>query len=157
MKTDVTDSMNISLHGCTIKSIIADDENNTFTVTYERKLLPHFSVPESVGKAATTNRFNEPIKKRCYLSGKVSGLTTSEYTANFQYAANAAEKMGYTSVNPVAIHGQKKWCWLRFMVADIRLLLPCEAIYLQRNWRDSKGSKVERFFAKCLQKTIIYQ
>jgi len=145
MIKDVTNEVNFTVTGGEVKSVEYNDETCTYIVTGVVKGRTIHLYPKDGGG------------KRCYISGKISGLTTSEYTANFQYAANAAEKMGYTAVNPVAVNGQKKWCWLRFMVADIRLLLPCEAIYLQRNWKDSKGSKVERFFAKCLRKTIIYQ
>jgi hypothetical protein len=94
---------------------------------------------------------------KCYISGRITGLSKMEYSANFDYAVNEVTKLGYTPVNPVRIHEGKKWSWLRFMISDVRLLLPCQAILMQRNWRESRGAKIENCVAKILRKTIIYQ
>lgn len=95
--------------------------------------------------------------KKCYIAGRITGLSKMEYSANFDYATIEVTKLGYTPINPVRIHVGKKWSWIRFMVADIRLLLPCQAIFMQRNWKESRGARIERFVARLTMKTIIYQ
>ena len=96
-------------------------------------------------------------KSQCYISGRITGLSKMEYTANFDYAVNEVTKLGYTAINPVRIHAGKQWSWLRFMVSDIRLLLPCQAIFMQRNWKESRGARIEWRVAKITRKQIIYQ
>jgi hypothetical protein len=102
-------------------------------------------------------KYNAVMSKLCYLSGKISGLLHIEYVANFDYASIEAEKLGYLPVNPVRIYDGKNWSWLRFMIADLALLARCEAIYLQKNWRDSRGARIERAFARMLRKDVIFQ
>jgi hypothetical protein len=102
-------------------------------------------------------KYNVAMSKLCYISGKISGLLHIEYCANFDYAAIEAEKLGYIPVNPIRIYDGKNWCWFRFMVADLVLLARCEAIYLQKNWRESRGARIERAFARMLRKEIVYQ
>jgi hypothetical protein len=80
-----------------------------------------------------------------------------EYSANFDYATIEVTKLGYTAINPAFIHEGKRWSWFRFMIADIRLLLPCQAIFMQRNWKVSSGARIEWFVARLTMKTIIYQ
>ena len=95
--------------------------------------------------------------KKCYIAGRITGLSKMEYSANFDYATIEVTKLGYTAINPAFIHEGKRWSWIRLMVADIRLLLPCKAIFMQRNWKESRGAKIEHCVAKIFRKMIIYQ
>jgi hypothetical protein len=143
MKIDVTDKVPFTVYGksANVESIIYDDESNVYTISgrFEQKRI-------TIG-----------LRKLCYLSGKISGLLHIEYCANFDYASIEAEKLGYIPVNPVRIYNGKDWCWLRFMIADLALLARCDAIYLQKNWLDSSGAKIERAFARMLRKEVVYQ
>jgi hypothetical protein len=143
MKIDVTDKVPFTVYGklADVGSIIYDDESKVYTIS---------------GKFES-KRITIGLRKLCYLSGKISGLLHIEYVANFDYASIEAEILGYLPVNPVRIHDGKDWSWLCFMVADLALLARCDAIYLQRNWRDSRGAKIERAFARMLRKEIVYQ
>ncbi len=102
------------------------------------------------------------IKKKCYISGKITGLTPKEAESNFKTASVDAIFLGYEPVNPYLIlpDGEQPkdekniWCW--HMKADIKAMMDCEAIFMQSNWRESKGAIVEHDLAKQLNFTIIY-
>jgi hypothetical protein len=95
----------------------------------------------------------------CYISGRISGLQESEARANFEYYANKARE---TSVRPVIIVnpfnirpflGIKTW--FCYMLADLRELSMCDAIFMQPNWTESRGAVIEFFFAKFIFKITV--
>lgn len=98
---------------------------------------------------------------KIYISGKISGLTESEYTSNFHKSYSELFKLKIVDysgnvVNPIDIKplfGIKKW--LFFMISDIAALRKCTHIAMQKNWVDSKGAVIEYFFAKFIFKQQI--
>lgn len=47
--------------------------------------------------------------------------------------------------------------WLLAMVYCISRMLKCHYVFMLRDWKDSRGAKVEHWFAKLFHKSIIYQ
>jgi hypothetical protein len=102
------------------------------------------------------------VKKKCYISGKITGLTPKQAESNFKRASVDAIFLGYEPINPYLIvpdgeqpkDEKNTWCW--HMKADIKAMMDCEAIFMQSNWRESKGAIVEHDLAKELNFTIIY-
>ncbi len=105
---------------------------------------------------------------RIYLSGKISGLSETEYKENFKNAAlnvylNIDRKhkieglMWRDIINPLDIKplfGINKY-WF-FMAADLyTLIFKCDTIFLLPNWNDSKGAKIELCIALLTNKTIL--
>ena len=98
---------------------------------------------------------------KIYISGKISGLTESEYTSNFNNARrdvwSSVKECYYKDIiNPIDIKplfGIKKW--LFFMISDIAALRKCTHIAMQKNWVDSTGAVIEYFFAKFIFKQQI--
>jgi hypothetical protein len=93
----------------------------------------------------------------CYVSGKIGGLSAMTALINFRGASDEVRNMGRTPIDPCDAFSDLPLKYWQFMVLDIILLSFCGAIYLQRNWQQSKGSRIERVFAKLMFKTIIYQ
>jgi len=95
---------------------------------------------------------------KVYISGKISGLNFDLVKLRFGRAEY--EVLGASDcevVNPIK-RGLPKWMpWFLHMIYDIILLLGCNAIYMQRNWKDSRGAKIEHWVAKKLKYTIVYQ
>ncbi len=97
---------------------------------------------------------------KIYLSGKISGLSEKEYTENFENAKFSPTiekhyaKIFYNPCEIKPLFGIKKyWC---FMAADLyTLIFKCDAIYLLDNWKDSKGAKIELFFALLTRKRVL--
>ncbi|MGV8135880.1 MAG: DUF4406 domain-containing protein [Mangrovibacterium sp.] len=97
------------------------------------------------------------MAKRCYNSGKISGLPNNEYMFNFIVADYEIESKGYIAINPLH-HGIKNDVpWIIHMIVDISLMLTCSTVYLQRNWKNSKGARIEHRIAKFFGLKIIYQ
>jgi len=97
-------------------------------------------------------------KEKIYISGKISGLEEKDYTRKFLNSNYCLKKLGYNVVNPLQIKpflGLKTWhC---YMIADLWELLNCDAIYMQKDWHNSRGAKIEHKVAKWLRIKRIYQ
>jgi len=100
------------------------------------------------------------MKKRVYISGKISDLSVRDYTLNFATAETYLMLFYdcelHEIVNPlniIPLFGIKKW--LFFMIADIWYLLWCSHIALQPNWSDSRGARIEKRIAKFMGKKVI--
>lgn len=96
--------------------------------------------------------------KKCYNSGKITGLPYLVAYGNFQSADKEIELRGYQSVNPM----RKTWPrqsapWWLHMVVDLWKMLWCDTVFFQRNWSDSRGAQIEFQVALALNKEIIYQ
>jgi hypothetical protein len=100
---------------------------------------------------------------KAYISGKISGLTESEYKENFKNAVHEvwikSNDLYYVDIiNPIHVKpflGIKHW--LCYMINDIRKQKTCTHSAFQKNWVDSKGAVIEYFLAKFIFKqTIIF-
>ena len=97
-------------------------------------------------------------RKRCYNSGKISGLPYLVAYNNFLAADRRIEELGFESVNPM----KEKWLkpsapWILHMIVDIWKMLWCNTVYFQKNWTDSRGAQVEFYVALTLNKKMIMQ
>lgn len=96
---------------------------------------------------------------KVYISGKISGLTTEEALNNFELAEKylSENQWSLELVNPMKLEHNHDKTWVEFMKEDIGALLTCDAIYLLKNWGDSKGARIERAIALELGIKIIYE
>ena len=100
----------------------------------------------------------EKKRKKCYNSGKISGLPYLTAYNNFLAADKQIEALGFTPVNPMAERWLKPSApWLLHMIVDVWHLLSCKAVYFQKNWVDSRGAQIEFQVALMLNKELIYQ
>ena len=102
--------------------------------------------------------------KSIYISGKITGLSEKQVRDNFRTALRECYRMELcnatldTFVNPLDIKpflGIKSWTC--YMIADIAKLIKCDAIYMQRNWRESRGARLELAIAILFKKKIYLQ
>lgn len=91
--------------------------------------------------------------KKVYISGPMSQLERSEYLARFAKAEAILTERGYRVVNPCKFLFCR-WQWLYRLVGyaavlcyDLWRLSRCDYIYLLPDWRESRGAKIESFFA----------
>jgi hypothetical protein len=95
---------------------------------------------------------------RTYISGQITGLELDHATANFSEAYDDLCKKGYIPVNPMDILPyDPKHEWRDYMLADIKELFNCDAIFMLKNWTHSKGARIERAIAVEMGIQIIYQ
>ena len=100
------------------------------------------------------------MKKRIYISGKITGLDPKRAWMNFLTVEIDYTRLGIPVVNPMSkryfFNRMGKLPWIAYIFFDIILLLGCRGIYLQPNWKESKGARIEHRIAKFLRFTIIY-
>lgn len=99
------------------------------------------------------------MKRNIYISGKISGLRKFEYRYNFILCEKEIKRLGLKPINPIRFKLNRipHTPWLLHLIIDICILLTCEGIYMQRNWENSKGARIEYIIAKILNLTIIHQ
>ena len=94
---------------------------------------------------------------KVYISGKITGLPLLDAQCKFEWAERQIERLKMTPVNPMKKETPMDASWNEHMVEDIRLLLNCQAIYLQTDWQDSLGARIEEYIARETGKIIIEQ
>lgn len=92
-----------------------------------------------------------------YISGKISGLPTDQVTAKFRQAEQQIRAFGHEPVNPIDNGLGSEASWNEHLVADVALLLECDAIYLLKDWGDSRGSRIEANIAEECGLQIVHQ
>jgi len=95
---------------------------------------------------------------KIYISGKITGLDYTEADSLFAAAQNKLKEMGWETVNPIHIPtGVEEPQWDDYMVSDIRELFKCKAIYMLKNWKTSRGARIEHYIAKEIGLLIAYE
>ena len=95
--------------------------------------------------------------KKCYNAGKISGLSILGASAKFaKFDKFIATEMEMIPINPMQ-HGLS-WNqpWLFHIVYDLTLMLRCDAVLFQPDWVESRGARIEHFFAKMFMKEMYF-
>ncbi len=94
---------------------------------------------------------------KIYISGKITGLPLSEVRQRFADTAAFLDAIGFEAVNPLTNGLDDSADWKEHMVADIRMLLDCEAIYMMDNWIESRGASIEYDIANRLNMDVWFE
>jgi hypothetical protein len=97
------------------------------------------------------------MAKRIYISGAITGLHPDLVKRVFGEAEYQLIKEGYDVINPCSLNHENDHEWEDYMATDIKVLLSCHTIYMLRNWRSSRGARIEHAIAKELELEIIYE
>jgi hypothetical protein len=86
---------------------------------------------------------------KIYISGKITGLPMNKVVEKFNNCAKILLNDGFEPVNPIEVspYSEEK-TWEDYMVSDIEALFKCEAIYMLKDWGQSKGARIEYQIAK---------
>ena len=98
-----------------------------------------------------------PEGKKCYNAGKISGLSILGASAKFaKFDKFIATEMEMIPINPMS-HGLN-WNkpWLFHIIYDLTLMLRCDAVLFQPDWVESRGVRIEHFFAKMFMKEMYF-
>ena len=92
---------------------------------------------------------------KIYISGKITG--TTDYIKRFERAEKAISN--YIVVNPAKVNAQLpiETTWKEYMQMSMTMLKMCDAIYMLKGWKDSKGAKLEYEFAKSKNYKIFFE
>ena len=89
------------------------------------------------------------MKKRCYISGKISG--EPNYRQNFQKAEDDLRAVTtWSIVNPAKVNDQMPadMEYEEYMVMCEAMLSLCDRILLMPDWKTSRGAIFERHYAE---------
>ena len=88
---------------------------------------------------------------KVYISGKITG--DADYKQKFKTAQNSLESAGFEVFNPAEQEDTgKSWTW--YMRKDIAGLMECDAIFLLKDWEESRGARLEYYIAQQLEMKI---
>ena len=95
---------------------------------------------------------------KIYVAGKVSGLPLEHTKEKFKWHAAFLSFQGNEVINPMVISPfDESKTWEDYISECIPELLKCDAIYLLRDWGQSKGARIEYVIAKELGLKIIFE
>jgi hypothetical protein len=94
---------------------------------------------------------------RVYLSGPISGLDYCEAVNNFDKCEAWAKTTFWDCeiVNPMKLNKNER-DWKKCMKKCLNVLIDCDAIVLQKNWKQSRGAQIERFIAKKMAMKVYF-
>ena len=96
-------------------------------------------------------------RKKCYNAGKISGLSyLSAYNKFEKHDKLIENQLGMRPVNPMIDGLPANWPWICHMVFDVCLLIGCSAVLFQCDFKESRGARIEHFFAKLFGKDIYH-
>lgn len=98
---------------------------------------------------------------KIYISGKISGLPLDQARQNFENAENKLCDEVYFHcqiINPMkSVPFKEGKSWWYYMRKDLKLLWGCDVIYVQKNWKTSKGAIIEIIFSILTFKVIMFE
>jgi len=106
--------------------------------------------------------------KLFYVAGKLTAPTPYKYMKNIEHAKDVSLKLrkkGYAVICPHqnsahqcgALRKDAEQDFEAWIERDIEILKRCDAIYMLRGWRNSRGAKIEHAKAKEFEKEIYYE
>lgn len=101
-----------------------------------------------------------PRTAKCYNSGAISSLTYLTARNNFLQADRTIEALLMMKpVNPMEVTWgiRPSAPWIVHMIKDILLLMGCQAVYFQQNWKQSRGALWEYKIARWLGKEMFFE
>lgn len=78
-----------------------------------------------------------------YIIGQIKGLPIEVAEANFERAETQLREIGFNPVNPLKLGIPKHFEYKDSRPHNMKALHPCEAVFVQSNWRLSEGSMDE--------------
>lgn len=97
---------------------------------------------------------------RVYISGRMTGLDSDEIVKKFSRSERYLVENGHSVLNPaVTMHlmNTSGFSYDHFLVIDFAMLSVCDAIYMQKDWRDSNGARRELEYAERRGLKVLYE
>lgn len=93
---------------------------------------------------------------KIYISGKITGIE-NDAPKLFNDADDFISSKGHSPCNPMALSHDHDKTWLSYMQHDIIAMMRCDAIFMLKNWKESRGAKIEHGIALDLGMKIFYE
>lgn len=94
---------------------------------------------------------------KVYIAGKITGLERAAVAEKFKAAENALLFDGQSVFNPSVLPlyddvSHEDYMHICFAMIDI-----CDAVYMLKDWQQSKGARMELQYAADWKKKIVYE
>lgn len=96
-------------------------------------------------------------KRKCYVSGPISGKDLDERRKAFKDAQVMLEAAGYDVVNPMENGLPGESSTNQHMRRDIQLLTECNTVFMMDGWNHSQGCYTEFMVATAIGCEIIFE
>lgn len=95
---------------------------------------------------------------KLYIAGQITGLDYDVAFRNFEVAEAYVRNAGHEPLNPMKSEGEVPGRrWAEYLADDLLLIDQCDGLFMQSNWRNSKGARLEHFAAELMDKEIFYE
>lgn len=94
--------------------------------------------------------------KKVYISGKIAGLSHEEVVKRFSAAEKLLRERGYEPVKPILSIPDEKTLE-EAMLADLAVLMNCDAIFMLDGWMNTKGACIEKYVAEITGKIVRFE
>lgn len=94
---------------------------------------------------------------KIYISLPISGFDVNRQREKADAVKAFLSRHGHRPVSPFDICVGKNPKYADYLCADLRALSDCDAIYLCEGWHQSRGCRIEGFFASEFGLKVIYE
>lgn len=94
---------------------------------------------------------------KVYIAGKVTGLKKTEILSKFYKSRKQLKEEGHTVMSPSVLVLNEGFEHEDYMHICYAMIDVCDAIYMQKDWQNSEGARMELQYAKDKKKLIIYE
>ena len=94
---------------------------------------------------------------KVYIAGKITGLEKAEVFKKFSESKCQLKKQGCIVMSPAVLASNDGFEHSDYMHVCFAMIDVCDAVYMQRDWRDSKGARMELQYAMNCKKKILYE
>lgn len=94
---------------------------------------------------------------RIYISLPISNCDEKAQRDKADKIKMALSKKGHIAINPFEVYAGENPQYIDYLLADLRELDKCDAIYLCKGWQQSKGCQLEREFAELYRKRLMFE
>jgi len=94
---------------------------------------------------------------KIYIAGKITGLARTDYEAKFLSTQTMLENGGHKVMNPAYVNATEGFEHEDYMHICYAMIDVCNAVYMQKDWQQSKGARMELQYAADHKKEIFYE
>ena len=94
---------------------------------------------------------------KVYIAGKITGLPKDEIFKKFYESGKTLKKDGHTVMSPAVLALNEGFEHSDYMHICYAMIDVCDAVYMQKDWRESKGAKMELGYAQDKKKQILFE
>ena len=94
---------------------------------------------------------------KVYIAGKVTGLDKAEVFKKFYESGKLLKKDGHLVMSPAVLVLNEGFEHEDYMHICYAMIDVCDAVFMQKDWQQSEGARMEHEYAKKLHKLIIYE